>query len=488
MAFEITVLDNDTRGWIMTCVSGVACVLGASIICVDFLVRLFPGMKHFRIQDSQTFLAASLSLSFGVMLFSALYSILPASQASLIKGGFSPGQAAWTLIACFLAGAASIQVVSRLMHDCIPSHAVDCDHSHDEVASRGHAGRETQERHPASSSYPSTEAAPSPSESTPLLSSANSDADSLDPLPVYSNASGTASETTVQASSARPSLHRKVSALVSGAKASCDLQGPCFGYSDPSGLDCRKQLPMVLDPKAASWNPLRRPLARRNASPLVRGGGLSTPGGVPRVDGSRSPDLSGGCRTPDAAPSKRLAPSGREQNLEAGTADPSHHHHVPTNAFLAIGLQTSIAIALHRLPEGFITFATNHANPKLGLAVFMALFVHNVVEGFSMALPLFLALGSRGKAMFWSSLFGGVSQPLGAAVAAAWLQAAGRGDMAPGGGAYGIMFAVTSGIMTSVALQLFSEGLSLQHSRPLCFVFAFLGMGILGASSALTAV
>lgn len=49
-------------------VSGEACVLGSSIICIDLLVRLFPGKANFRIQDSNVFLACSLSLSFGVMV------------------------------------------------------------------------------------------------------------------------------------------------------------------------------------------------------------------------------------------------------------------------------------------------------------------------------------------------------------------------------------------------------------------------------------
>lgn len=164
-----------------------------------------------------------------------------------------------------------------------------------------------------------------------------------------------------------------------------------------------------------------------------------------------------------------------------------HHHHVPTNAFLAIGLQTSIAIALHKLPEGFITFATNHANPQLGLSVFMALFIHNITEGFALALPLFLALKSRWKSMLWSSLLGGISQPLGAGVAALWFKLAGRNDMAPGDTVYGCMFAITAGVMTSVALQLFSESIGFTHNKPLCIAFVFLGMGILGVSFALTA-
>jgi ZIP family zinc transporter len=45
-----------------------ACVFGASIIYVEYIVRLFPSQKQFRIQDSNVFLACSFSLSFGVMV------------------------------------------------------------------------------------------------------------------------------------------------------------------------------------------------------------------------------------------------------------------------------------------------------------------------------------------------------------------------------------------------------------------------------------
>lgn len=93
--------------------------------------------------------------------------------------------------------------------------------------------------------------------------------------------------------------------------------------------------------------------------------------------------------------------------------------------------------------------------------------------------------------MFWSALLGGVSQPLGAGVAALWFKIAkrraGEGEGEPGDLVYGIMFAVTSGIMAMVSLQLLGESLELTHSRKLCFASAFVGMGILGLSSALTA-
>lgn len=47
-----------------------ACVVGASIICVDLIIRHIPGKRNFRVQDSNPFLSSSLSLSFGVMVCS----------------------------------------------------------------------------------------------------------------------------------------------------------------------------------------------------------------------------------------------------------------------------------------------------------------------------------------------------------------------------------------------------------------------------------
>ena len=116
-----------------------------------------------------------------------------------------------------------------------------------------------------------------------------------------------------------------------------------------------------------------------------------------------------------------------------------------------------------------------------------------------MALPLYLAIHSRFKAIFASAVLGGLTQPLGAGIAALWFKVlrqrgggggeeeGGKGDDGVGELVYGIMFAATAGIMAMVALQLFGESLDLTHSRKLCFGFAFAGIGILGLSSALTA-
>lgn len=46
----------------------IACVFGSSIICIDLVIQRIPGRRNFKIQDSNTFLSSSLSLTSGVMV------------------------------------------------------------------------------------------------------------------------------------------------------------------------------------------------------------------------------------------------------------------------------------------------------------------------------------------------------------------------------------------------------------------------------------
>lgn len=455
--------------------------------------------------------------------------MLPSAQKYLSKGGLSPDAAAYANIGCFLGGVIGIQFVSRLLHHYIPSHVVDCDHSHDEDED----DEETHDQH----HYKGHDHKQNGhiSEHTPLLSHDDIDVKSgTEPRSRSATAETTqrfdAPYLTAPELRTRPTLQTRLTTrmttLVSGAKSSCDEGGPCYGYSEPCGQECFKAVsrnptraptrafgrfsisgpprqPSLLrtataphsrakfgqrDEEIAQLSP-RPTLPQRPALPASQDSAKAVFRGREGTRARSASHLSTAIST-DYEDHERADSHERTDSMASGSGtvnDPSHHHHVPTNAFLAIGLQTSIAIALHKLPEGFITYATNHANPVLGFTVFMALFIHNITEGFAMALPLYLAINSRWQAMFWSSLLGGVSQPLGAGVAALWFKIAGRGDAAPGDTVYGCMFAITAGIMASVALQLFSESLSLTHNRNLCTAFAFIGMGILGFSYALTA-
>ncbi|KAL8895997.1 MAG: hypothetical protein Q9192_003324 [Flavoplaca navasiana] len=427
--------------------------------------------------------------------------MLPSAKNYLVRGGLSPQAAAYSVIGCFLGGVVGIQAVSRLMHHYIPSHVVDCQHSHDEN-SLAHQHADAADVQHASESNGRT------NEQSPLLSKSTMD---LQPRSLRRSMSATGNgKSAIASRSARPSFQTRMSKLASGAKVRCDSHGQCYGYTDPCAQECFKA-------KSRNTNRLtnHRPKTASSKPTLLRS--ATTPDSHPAEllkdclyeDNTCTSDASSPTRVSDHSKSRHYAPyhhsnhetskqppdlesnqkrtESRAPALSSNNPEKQHHHHVHTNAFLSIGLQTSIAIALHKLPEGFITFATNHANPKLGFAVFMALFIHNITEGFAMALPLYLAIGSRWKSMFWSSVLGGASQPFGAGVAALWFKVAGTSDRAPGETVYGCMFAITAGIMASVALQLFSESLTLNHDRNLCFVFAFIGIGILGISFALTA-
>lgn len=281
-------------------------------------------------------------------------------------------------------------------------------------------------------------------------------------------------------------IPKTVMSFVKDTKTYCDEFGPCYGYSDPCGQECFKHIN-----KMSSRTPTVQRMHTRLSSTLAP----ITLQDMRDEESNISPSM-----TPEQRTSRALSRDSKYADHDradgdgddcrshcAPSEDPEaqHHHHVPTNAFLSIGLQTVIAIALHKFPEGFVTYATNHANPSLGFNVFMALSVHNIAEGFTMALPLYMALGSRLKAVAWSAALGGVSQPLGAGVAVLWFKIAHRSHIEIDSVAYACVFAVTAGIMTSVALQLFVESLSLNHNRNLSIGFAFLGMVLLGLSSAL---
>lgn len=500
----------------------IACVVGATLICVDALVRLLPGKRNFRIEDSNVFLASALSLSFGVMLFSSLNMMLPESKGYLKNAQWSDQSAGLIMMSCFIAGFIGIQALTRLLHQFMPSHVVDCDHSHDETATQEspscqHSRRHSRARRRISRSRPSRHhdsritqnGNGKVHESTPLL-----DNGSFGPSERHASVRGDrikrpvspltrtdtrgrsrTNETTSTTSDRRPSIYqvqKRVMSFVKDTKCNCDELGSCYGFTDPCGQECFKHI--ANRPSQSGFR--HGAILRTTTGPFYPQSGSVFHGTHPH-DHEEAGEASPRYRTSRAESRDPVSPNTEgdadieEEHYDSCSSaadqdsDGQHHHHVPTNAFLSIGLQTSIAIALHKFPEGFITYATNHANPAVGFNVFMALFVHNISEGFVIALPLYMALGSRWKAMLWSALLGGLSQPLGAGFAVLWFKLASRTHMNPNAVAYACLFAITAGIMVSVALQLFVESLSLNHNRNLCIFFGFMGMAVMGLSNAL---
>ena len=425
--------------------------------------------------------------------------MLPTSKRYLTRAGLSARTSAFALIGLFLAGVIIIRIVSGFIHQYIPSHVVDCDHTHgqdsDTKRGKSHSHHDVHDPDP-----PHQHAGTNGStENTPLLS--RTDGRSFKSLPDLEHGGHPRVGHGHKGGTLFP-LTRGINLLMGDVKPLCDESGPCYGFSQACGYECTKTLtPKGMDESSRLLLPHHQSIAvqlggrhadEEAVSPQTRTEGVQRTGYFDRTPSRPGTSRSSSqtdlrdyrCKMtdePDTDPSDEHHPAGGQ-----------HHHHVPQNAFLSIGLQTVVAIALHKLPEGFITYATNHANPTLGMTVFLALFIHNISEGFAMALPLYLALYSRWKAIVWSSLLGGISQPAGAGLAALWIwgsqKAGGNGqDVGPPWGVYGGMFAATAGVMTSVALQLLSEGLGLTHNRSWGIGFAIAGMGLMGFSFALTA-
>lgn len=81
------------------------------------------------------------------------------------------------------------------------------------------------------------------------------------------------------------------------------------------------------------------------------------------------------------------------------------------------GLLVAFGIGIHNFPEGMATFAGSLKDLDLGIAIAVAIAIHNIPEGLAVSAPIYASTGSRGKAFFWSFL-SGVSEPIGAAIAA----------------------------------------------------------------------
>ena len=125
-----------------------------------------------------------------------------------------------------------------------------------------------------------------------------------------------------------------------------------------------------------------------------------------------------------------------------------------SSSMKTVGIMSAIAIALHNIPEGIITYIGYVDNPVIGLTLAIGIATHNIPEGLSVALPVFYATKNRGKAFVWS-LVSGLAEPLGAFLCMLFLQRWVNNYI------FGFLFGVTGGIMTHISIyELIPTGVS----------------------------
>ncbi|KAJ2517377.1 Zinc transporter [Coemansia sp. RSA 1939] len=134
----------------------------------------------------------------------------------------------------------------------------------------------------------------------------------------------------------------------------------------------------------------------------------------------------------------------------SSAAQVSSHH---KQLLIRVGLQTAVAIALHKVPEGLIIYMSRKASPRLGISVAASLFFHNLPEGVMLALPLFLATGRRNAAFLVASLMGAAPPAIGALLGMLVLGELKQDDSGVLAGWFGAMFGLTSGMMCMVSLN-----------------------------------
>jgi len=140
-----------------------------------------------------------------------------------------------------------------------------------------------------------------------------------------------------------------------------------------------------------------------------------------------------------------------------------------TGVFVALG------VAIHNFPEGMATFAGALESTKIGVAIALAIAIHNIPEGFAISAPIFAATGSRAKAFFYSFL-SGVSEPVGAVIAALVLYPV----LSPAVLAY--MMAFVAGLMVFISLDELVPASRVYGFDHIAILMVILGMAVMGGS------
>lgn len=124
---------------------------------------------------------------------------------------------------------------------------------------------------------------------------------------------------------------------------------------------------------------------------------------------------------------------------------PLNNEVVGDRTLFKLGFMSLIAIFIHNIPEGIVTFVATNAEVKLGISLSIGIAMHNIPEGISIAIPIYFGTKSK-LTTFIYTFIASLSELLGALIAFIFLPPR-INDLF-----MGIIFSVISGLMLQISL------------------------------------
>lgn len=132
-----------------------------------------------------------------------------------------------------------------------------------------------------------------------------------------------------------------------------------------------------------------------------------------------------------------------------------------------VGILSMIAIILHNIPEGIVTFIVSNKDIMLGISICIAIALHNIPEGISIAIPIYYSTNSKFKAIIYT-LISALSELLGAVLTYLFLGRFITDTL------LGILFSFIAGIMIQISsFKLLPTGEG--YNKKLSYIFFVVG-------------
>lgn len=116
------------------------------------------------------------------------------------------------------------------------------------------------------------------------------------------------------------------------------------------------------------------------------------------------------------------------------------------NKLYKLGIINSLALMIHNIPEGILTFSTTTVNVSLGITLALSILFHNIPEGISISVPIFYSTNSKFKAFIYTFI-SGFSEIIGAIITYIFLYKYINNSF------IGVILSLTVGIMSYISLS-----------------------------------